>query len=582
MSEPAGKLVFVNTLDDLAEFLRWLGERRSVLAFDTETEGLNYWRHDVRLIQIGDTQTGFAFPWHLWGGAAVEALRMYDGPIVGHNVQFDVTMIEEHGGGKVPWSKLHDTMAMTHIVDAGESAALKQACERHMGSYASQLQRALDVNMTNNKWDWDTVPLNFPIYWGYAIMDTVLTARLYETLLPKFNEQLKHVYEVEMEVQRICMNMQRRGARVDLQYAAQQRDRLSAYVQQCQDWAKAKYGESFSLGSNAQVTRQLVADGVELWKRTEKGAWSLDEEVLEELENQNNELARTVHAYRKAQKVAVTYFENFLTMHRDSLLHPSIRTSGARTGRMSVTQPALQTIPRGPLVRDAFIPRPDHRLLTADYDQIEMRVLAQFCRDPGLIDAILSGDLHTETARRVYRDPSLTKKDPRRQLAKNAGFAKVYGAGPEKFSRTAGVTLEEGIAFLAAYDEMFPGVKGFAQAVEAVAAQNGKGAHTHIVAPSGRIHKTWRNKAYVLVNYLVQGTAAEVLKNQLIEMDNAGLGEFMILPVHDEVVFDVPVELVDEVQQTIDKTMSVREGWVVPITAGVEGPFERWGDKYRA
>lgn len=575
------RLTLVNTLPLLQDFLTWLAQPRTVLAIDTETEGLNFWEHNVRLIQIGDATAGWAFPWPNWSGPALEAIAQYDGKLVMHNAKFDVTMIEEHlPGYTVPRRQLHDTMLMGHILAPNELKGLKPMCVKYLGSYASTLQHALDEAMSTNKWTWATVPVEFPMYWGYACVDTILTARLFDIVWPKVMMEYDTVYALEMATMNIIMDMERKGARIDLAYCARKQAELGMYIEQGTRWCKDTYG--FTPGSNKAVTSQLVADGVPLWKRTKTGQWALDDEVLEDLENQLNPLATIVRGVRKATKIRSTYFDNFIAMHERELLHPSINQLGARTGRMSVQNPALQTLPRGRIVRDAFIPRDGNVLIMADSDQIEMRLLAHFSQDPGLIAAILAGDLHTETARRVYGDPTIGKKDPRRQTAKNAAFAKVYMAGVEKFALTAGISVPEARAFLDGYDIQFPGVRALQQRVDAVTIRRyHEEGVAYVVAPSKRRHVAdGPREAYKLVNYLIQGTAADVLKQQLVNLHMAGLGEYMILPVHDEVVFDVPAEDAQDVMQTIADCMNIPEGWTVPITVGVDGPYERWGEKY--
>lgn len=575
------RITLVNTLPLLQDFLTWLAQPRSVLAIDTETEGLEFWKDDVRLIQVGDATAGWAFPWPHWSGPALEALKTYDGKIVMHNAKFDVTMIEEHlPGYVVPRRQLHDTMLMGHILAPHEPKGLKPMCMKYLGSYASTLQRALDDAMHTNKWTWATVPVDFPMYWGYACVDTILTARLFDIVWPQIVTTYEQVYALEMATMDIVMSMERKGARVDLAYCAQKQAELGAYIEQGTQWCKDTYG--FGPGSNKAVTAQLIADGVPLYKRTKTGQWALDDEVLEDLEQQSNPLATIVRGVRKATKIRSTYFDNFISMHHNELLHPSINQLGARTGRMSVQNPALQTLPRGRIVRDAFIPREGNVLVMADSDQIEMRLLAHFSRDPGLIEAILAGDLHTETARRVYGDASIGKKDPRRQTAKNAAFAKVYMAGVEKFALTAGISVEEARTFLTQYDVQFPGVRAFQQLVDRTAQERYRTeGEAYVTAPSGRRHIADDIRtAYKLVNYLIQGTAADVLKEQLVNLHMAGMGEYMILPVHDEVVFDIPREDAADALVTISRAMNIEDKWAVPITAGVDGPFDRWGEKY--
>lgn len=574
------KLHYVNNLDVAQEFLRWAGERRPVMAFDTETTGLRWYKDDVRLIQVGDAETGWAFPWHEWGGLALNCISRYDGELVGHNVPFDVMFIESHSHTKMPWHHMNDSMVETHLVDSREYKGLKPACVRLLGSYADNVQSQLDQAMIKNKWTWATVPIDFDWYWGYAAIDTVLTARLHEALRPLITSmELRRVYELEMECSEVLIKMQRRGARIDLDYCRKTWTDLAEREQQLRLQVEAEYGIK-NIGSNPQVVAKLLEMEVPLIKKTKGGAFSLDGEVLDGLVGAGIQLADLVQQARGITKIRSTYFENFGEMHVDGYLHAGINQLGAKTGRMSME--LLQTNPRGTVVRDAFIPRPGHKLLSVDSDQIEMRLLAHFCQDPGLIDAINSGDLHTTTARRVYGDPTLSKKDPRRQTAKNAGFAKIYGAGVEKFAITAGVSVDEARAFLAGYDQMFPGVSTWSRKVEEVARQRlHDTGDAYVRAPSGRLHFAEESyKLYTLVNYLIQGTAADVLKQQLVQLDRMGLADWAILPIHDEVIFDIPEDAVEDAIPDIVNAMTIHD-FTVPITVGPEGPLDRWGDKYR-
>ena len=570
------QLTLIDSIDSAMEFKRWLGERRDVLAFDTETGGLEAWAQPLRLVQFGDAMRGWTIPWFKWGGVALEALSAYEGPLVAHNAKFDVGFIERHSGFRFPWHLVHDTMIQAHLLDPTVSVALKHLATLKVHPRAAAGQELLGEAMKAQKWSWGSVPVDFPAYWAYAGLDCVLTARLHKLQFPEVAASYKEVYELEMASTRVCMGMEQRGARIDLPYCERQLQRLLDYCEEVQAYCGAMYGVQ-NIGSNDQVTRKLVELGVELTEKTPTGKWKLDEEVIESI---NHELANQVRMHHKAKKIANTYFKNFIDKHDHERLHPNIRVLGARTGRMSITDPALQTLPRGSIVRDAFIPDEGCLLLSADMDQIEMRLLAHFSRDPGLIDAINSGDLHTETARRVYGDSSIHKKDPRRQTAKNAGFAKIYGAGVEKFAKTAGIPLQEAAAFLNGYDAMFPGVRTFQSFVEQVAVQRMReDGVAWVKSPIGRRHVADEYKNYTLVNYLIQGTAGDVLKQMLVDLDLVGLGDMLVVPVHDEVILNVPHDDVPEVAELVRRTMT-RTEWAVPLTAGVEGPFKRWGEKY--
>jgi DNA polymerase-1 len=252
---------------------------------------------------------------------------------------------------------------------------------------------------------------------------------------------------------------------------------------------------------------------------------------------------------------------------------------------MSITNPAMQTLPKGPVVRDAFIARPGYKLLSVDYEQIEARIFASEAEELPMIQAILdydagSGvDLHTFVARVVYGDPTIIKSDPRRNLAKNTIFCTIYGGGAAKIAETAGVELEVAEAFLAKFLETFPGVRRFQKATESLGRQREKSegvAYTHSV--SGRYHSLLPDEGvYKLTNYRIQGSAADVLKERMVSLDNAGFGDYMLLPVHDEVVFEMPDEWALDAVPHIKTCMEDFESFAVPLLVSASDPHPRWG-----
>lgn len=577
-------LNLVTSVDEAYEFMQWLGERREVLGVDTETGGFDWWREPLRLVQFGDTQTGWAIPWERWGGVVLEALEKYKGPMVLHNTKFDVHFIEHHGGIKFPWRDLHDTRVMAHLIDSSGSTALKPLSAKLIDRKAAAMQSLLDTAMATNKWTWRTVPLDYGHYWQYAALDPVLTARLYEQFKPIIDAEYRDLYELEVEVERICLGMENRGARIDLQYCDETAEKMNRYVDETTRWVKETYG--ISPGTNQAVIDILQREGYEFTKHTDSGALSLDKEVLGAIPHP---LAQAVLGRRRAQKVVSTYYSNFADYQLDGFIHAKMNTLAARTARMGVSEPALQTIPRhanenvfSSTVRDAFIPRDGHRLLSSDFDQIELRIFGHLCQDPAMLAAIRSGeDPFTAMARTIFSDGSITKKDPRRQTSKNATYAKFYGAGVAKFSMTAGIPFAEGEAFMNAYDMTFPGVRTFQNTVQHTAEQRKlTDGVAWVKEPSGRRHVADPGKEYTLVNYLIQGYAGTIFKMKLVELDNAGLGDFMILPIHDEILMDVPENLVEEASRQVASIMCDDQILSVPVTAGVE-VYSRWGDKYR-
>jgi len=299
-------------------------------------------------------------------------------------------------------------------------------------------------------------------------------------------------------------------------------------------------------------------------------------------------LAETVLKQRKADKLATTYFLNFMEKHVDGLLHPSVKTLGARTSRMSITDPALQTLPKGDeTVRRAFIPKDsDHVIITSDLDQVEFRMFASLSKDENLISLFHRADAEgsdpfTEIGRQVYQDPSMQKSDKRRNLIKGVVYGRLYGAGVAKQAVTAGVPEAQMRAVSDSFDVNYPGMAKFQKEVDNLGQQRlrseGQG---YIHTWTGRRIPCDEERTYTLVNYLIQGGAAEVFKSNLIKLDQADLTDYLIVPVHDEIVLQAPRSEAEEIKQLVKQCMTTTEGWAVPLTADADGPLENWGAKY--
>jgi DNA polymerase-1 len=299
-------------------------------------------------------------------------------------------------------------------------------------------------------------------------------------------------------------------------------------------------------------------------------------------------LADTVLKQRKADKLAGTYFSNFLTESIDGIVHPSVRTLGARTSRMSITNPALQTLPKGDdVVRRAFIPKDkDHVIITSDLDQVEFRMFASLSQDENLISLFnladaTGSDPFTEIGREVYNDPSMLKSDKRRGLIKSMIYGRLYGAGVAKQALTAGVHEVQMKQTSDAFDNRFPGMSYFQRQIEDIGMRRVKTeGQGYVYTWTGRRLPCDENRVYTLVNYLIQGGAAEIFKSNLVKLDQADLTEMLIVPVHDEIVLQAPREDAEEIKRLVKQCMTTTEGWAVPLTADVDGPLETWGDKY--
>lgn len=569
-------LTLIDSFDEAQEFMSWLGARRtSAIAVDTETGGFDWWRDPLRLVQIGDATHGWAMRWDRWSGLFEDFVRQYDGRIVMHNFKFDTEFIQANGI-PLPLHRIDDTRNKAHLVDPARRTGLKPLADSLMGPNMSAGQDRLGKFFKAHKWDWRSVPTHLNEYWAYAAADTVLTAALDEILDAQLTPARRSLYDVEMAAQIALMKMEVRGARIDLGYASSKGAELRDWADECRAWAEAEYG--LNLGSNAQVCEQMIADGWQPKEWTATGKPKFTKEIAEHVDHP---LAKLQVKVKHAEKMASAYFDNFATMADGDILHPSINPLGAVTGRMSMTRPALQTLPRDALVRDTFIPRDGNRLVLVDYDAMEVKLTAHF-DESGELRAALQRepDIHLFTASQVYGIAIEDVTPHQRQIAKNGIYTTIYGGGSGKLAETVGIPVREAKTFMARFRETYPGVFAFKDSVEREAKRNEDAqGWSSAVTPRGRLQRAPTQQSYKLVNYIIQGSGADVLKTKLAELDMAGFDEYMILPVHDEIVFDVPADLADEVLHDAMEIMH-DETWRVPLT--VSGKIvNRWGDPYR-
>lgn len=581
------KLHFVDTFEDARNMWDWANSDVGAdgpLGVDTETTGFKWHGADrARTVQVGDRRHGWVIPIDSWWGLFVDLMRNHRGPLDLMNAKFDYPFLRKRGF-ELDRSRIRDVGVMAHVNEPHMSRALKNQAKRHVDPRANALQHKLDEAMRANGWGWDTVPENYPVYWMYAGLDPVLTRHLSDFHLPTSLATAPKAYEVENAFQWVALDMETYGVHVDVPYAREYCDKFTAYCTEVERWCQAEYG--IKPGSNAAVIKVLSEAGFEFSKATKSGAVSLDSEVLEGIDHP---LARQVLLRRQLQKIASTYL-SFYVEHADAdgIIHPSINTLGARTGRMSMAEPNMQNLPvRGSnpgvkIARNSITARPGHVLLFCDFDQIEMRLLAGFSRDQGLINAFLDPeDFFVVIARNIFGDPTLVKSDPRRQPTKNSMYAKIYGAGLAKQAATAGVTIEQMKFVNQALNLNYPGIESFTQQVfqEALGRRNDGVGYAYATCPiTGRRHPADRGKEYALMNYLIQGAAATIFKMKLLELHAAGLHSWMVAPVHDEIILDVPVEHVPAAVATLESIMNDATLLPVPITASVSWGF-RWGEK---
>lgn len=564
------QLHLVETLDDFLDMRQWLGEQRDWLGYDIETTGLNVGRDRVRTLQLGDAAHGWTVPWDDWKGGLREVLNAYDRRMVAHNSLFDSKFLKREGF-KLKTHLLHDSMIMAHLNDPMSSIALKSVTKRFFGPSAVAGQAALDIAKSKQGWTWETVPIDFPAYWAYGALDTILTAMLADKLWSDIQSQ-RLIYDIELAFISVMCDAELKGMAVDLDYSYSK----EAELRQAMDEARPHIPEEIkNPGSDQQVISYLQRVGARLWKTTDKGNLSCDDDVMKEQEEAGIPGAAELRKWRRAKWLINSYFSNIRELNVDGVLRPSVKPTGARTGRMSVVQPALQTVPRGSIVRDAFVAREGEVLLSADYDQLELRVLAHCAEEERMLEAIRRGeDLHDATARDLFGD-GFTKAQ--RQICKNANFAAAYVSGVPTFARTAGIPIDQAQAFMDKYHSMYPGISQFHKKVINDVIRDG-----YVLTEWGRrIPVPERNAAYKGVNYKIQSTAtADLIKYKIVELSNAGLHDMFRLPIHDEVLMEVPKDIALEVKHEVDNILTETQLFRCPLTASGD-LYRKWGDKSR-
>ena len=208
----------VRSIDDVLAMKTWLGERRDILGLDIETSGLDAFKPGARIrsIQIGDHMTGWFVPYELWGGAALEILKVWEGNIALHNAAFDLKFLQRFTDWNIPWNRVMDTMIMAQVMYPGKPAGLKELSNKYVDPRANIGEKYLKQAFKDNDWTWDTVPIYEPAFCNYSALDPIITTHLWSHL--RADKHFPTVFFMEMQVRRICADMEYRGMRLDVDY----------------------------------------------------------------------------------------------------------------------------------------------------------------------------------------------------------------------------------------------------------------------------------------------------------------------------------------------------------------------------
>lgn len=569
----------VDTPDAFAEFLEKL-KREPRFCFDTETTSIDPLRADL---------VGLAFSWRegeayylpvrapegeprLDEAATLEALRpvLADPAVekVGQNVKYDLLVLERAGielGGPVT-----DTMVLSYLLESGErNHNLDQLSGRLLDHAMIPITDLIGKGKAQLRMD-EVATARVAEYAGE---DADATWRIEAVLGPRVREEgLWSLYaDLERPLLHVLARMERVGVKIDPGLLGRLSTEFAARLETIEAEIHALAGHSFNIGSGPQLRKVLFEElKLPVLGKTPGGEPSTAVEVLEELAG-SHPLPRLLIQHRQLAKLKGTYLDALPALvHPDGRIHASFNQVVTATGRLSSSDPNLQNIPvrteDGRQVRQAFVPgEPGWRLLTADYSQIELRVLAHFSKDPELVRVFAAGgDIHSTVAARIFGVPEAEVDSAQRRVAKTVNFGVVYGLSAFGLASRLGIEKAEATAFIESYFQRYAGVDAFITRTLEQALATGRvetilGRRRPINGiknTTGRIRNLAERTA---VNTVIQGSAADLIKRAMIAVDRRlraeGLPARMLLQIHDELVFEVDRTRVVDVARAVSEEM---------------------------
>ena len=436
---------------------------------------------------------------------------------------------------------------------------------------------------------------------GYAAGSVDAACRLHEVLRPKLEEtgRLAEVYEsIELPLVDVLSDMERTGAMVDAGLLREHSHDLGKRMEELSQDAFEEAGHEFNLGSPKQLQEVLYDElGLPALGKTRKGQRSTAEDVLVQLAY-DHKLPRLILDHRAASKLKSTYTDSLpLEINqRTGRIHTSYNQAVAATGRLSSADPNLQNIPirtaEGRRIRQAFVAPPGRRLIAADYSQIELRIMAHLSGDEGLLRAFETGqDIHRATAAEVFRLPLDEVSDDQRRSAKAINFGLIYGMSSFGLAKQLDVTRRVAQEYIDRYFLRYPGVAGYMDEVRGQAREAGFVETVfgrRLYLPDIRARQAPRRQAAerTAINAPMQGTAADIIKRAMIEVDGylAGLRQGgaearMIMQVHDELVLEVDEGQVEEVKAGVTARMQAAADLSVPLLVEA-GVGQNWDEAH--
>lgn len=581
------------TIRDIETLELWIAAAREtgLVAFDTETTSLDPMQAELvgvslaiqdNVLSPGSTDIRAAYiplthktgVGDLLGGGhadgqipmkdALAALKgLLEDPSVlkvAQNLKYDYLVMKRHG---ITLQSFDDTMLMSYVLDAGKgNHGMDGLSEKWLGHTPIPYKDVAGSGKSSVTFDL----VDIDRATAYAAEDADVTLRLWMVLKPRLAaEGLTRIYErLERPLVPVLANMEERGITVDRQILSRLSGELAQKAAAAEDEVYELAGERFNIGSPKQLGDILFGRmGLPGGSKTKTGQWSTSAQVLEDLAAEGAPLPRKIVDWRQLTKLKSTYTDALpgYIHPQTKRVHTGYSLASTTTGRLSSSEPNLQNIPvrtaEGRKIRTAFISTPGHKLLSADYSQIELRVLAHVAEIPQLRQAFADGvDIHAMTASEMFGVPVDGMPSDVRRRAKAINFGIIYGISAFGLANQLGIERSEAGEYIKKYFERFPGIKDYMESTKAFARDKGyvetifgRRAHYPEIRSSNPSMRAFNERA--AINAPIQGSAADIIRRAMIQIEPAlapaGLSERvrMLLQVHDELIFEVEDDAVD-------------------------------------
>lgn len=500
---------------------------------------------------------------------------------LGQHVKYDRHVLANHGIEVQGYA--HDTMLQSYVLEVHRPHGLGSLAERHLGRSGIHYEDLCGKGAKQIPFSQVSIELAAE----YSCEDSDQTLDVHRVLWPQLqaDDKLRGIYELEMASSEALYRIERNGVLVDAPILAQQSHELGQRILQLETEAYEIAGQPFNLGSPKQLG-EIFFDklGMPVVKKTATGARSTDEEVLEKLA-EDYPLPAKLLEHRSLSKLKGTYTDKLAQLAHPSTgrVHTHYAQAVAVTGRLSSNDPNLQNIPirtaEGRRVREAFVAPPGRVIASADYSQIELRIMAHLSGDASLLHAFTEGlDVHRATAAEVFGVEVGQVSSEQRRYAKVINFGLIYGMSSFGLAKNLGIETKAAAAYIDRYFQRYPGVKQYMDDTKALAKTKGYvetvfGRRLYlpeINSPNGPRRSGAERAA---INAPMQGTAADLIKKAMVAvhdvLDAEKPGVLMIMQVHDELVFELPESEVDWVRREIPRLMAGVADLKVPLLAEV-------------